>query len=136
MHVALWIAQSLLAVAFLGAGVMKTITPIDVLATKGMGGWVVDVPVWLMRFIGVSEVLGALGLVLPAATRIAPKLTPLAAAALALVMMLGAGTHLAYGEAKSVVGNVVIGGLAAFVAWGRLTRHPIAARGAERPQSS
>jgi hypothetical protein len=73
---------------------------------------------------------------LPAATRIAPKLTPLAAAALALVMVLGAGTHLAYGEAKSVVGNVVIGGLAAFVAWGRLTRHPIAARGAERPQSS
>ncbi len=128
MHVALWIVQSLLALAFAGAGATKLFTPIAELATKGMGGWVVDSPDALIRFIGASEVLGAIGLIAPAATRIAPKLTPAAAAALALVMVLAAGTHASYGEYTAVVPNVVIGGLAAFVAWGRLVRHPITAR--------
>jgi putative oxidoreductase len=130
VHLALWIVQVLLALVFAAAGAAKLFTPLAELATKGMGGWVVDSPALLVRFIGASELLGAIGLVAPAATRVAPRLTPVAAAALAVVMVLAAGTHVAYGEHGSVVPNAVLGGLAAFVAWGRSKRRPIAARGA------
>lgn len=129
MHVALWVVQALLAVAFAGAGAMKMFTPIAELATKGMGGWVADSPAVLVQFIGLCELLGAIGLVAPAATRIAPKLTPAAAICFVVVMVLAAATHLAYGEYGSVGPNLFIGGLAAFVAWGRLKRQPIATRG-------
>jgi hypothetical protein len=78
--------------------------------------------------IGVCELLGAIGLVVPAATRVLPALTPVAASALALVMVLAAGTHFSYGEFPVIGVNVVLGGLAAFVAWGRFRRAPIAPR--------
>jgi len=128
VHLALWIVQALLALAFAGSGAMKLVTPEPELVNLGMGGWVPDSPVLLVRFIGLSEVLGALGLVLPAASRIAPGLTPLAALGLGTIMLLAAGTHLAYGEVPNVVPNLVLGGLAAFVAWGRVRRHPILPR--------
>jgi putative oxidoreductase len=129
MHIALWVVQALLSLAFAAAGVTKLITPIAELATKGMGGWVLDSPEALIRFIGASEVLAAIGLIAPAATRIAPKLTPAAAIGLVVVMVLAAATHLAYGEFTGVAPNIVLAGLAGFVAWGRLKRHPIAPRG-------
>jgi putative oxidoreductase len=130
MHIALWVAQALLALAFTGAGATKLFTAAALLTTKGMGAWVADSPTLLVRFIGVCELLGAVGLIAPSATRIAPKLTPVAAAGLGTIMVLAAGTHVSYREYASVAPNVVLGGLAAFVAWGRLKRHPIAARGA------
>jgi putative oxidoreductase len=129
MHIALWVVQALLALAFAGAGATKLFTPIAELATKGMGGWVAASPAVLVHFIGVCELLAAVGLVAPAATRIAPQLTPAAAMGLVLVMLLAAATHISYGEYGNVAPNVVLGGLAAFVAWGRVKRHPIAARG-------
>jgi putative oxidoreductase len=128
MHLALWIAQSLLALAFAAAGATKLFTPLAELASKGMGGWIADSPEALVRFIGLAEVLGAVGLIAPAASRIAPRLTPAAAAGLTVVMVLAAGTHLRYGELGSLPLNLVLGALSAFVAWGRLSAKPIAAR--------
>jgi hypothetical protein len=81
-----------------------------------------------VRFIGLSEVLGAIGLVLPAATRLFPWLTGVAGAALAVVMVLAAGTHATHGEFGNLVPVAVLGGLSTFVAWGRLVRAPIPAR--------
>jgi hypothetical protein len=127
MHLALWAVQALLALAFLAAGGMKLATPIDQLLANGMT-FVAYTPEPLVRFIGASEVAGALGLILPSAIRLAPRLTPLAAALLGVVMVLAAGAHLSHGEAPMVLPNIVLGGLSAFVAWGRLRRAPILPR--------
>ncbi len=125
LNISLWIAQILLALLFGFAGSMKATKPIDELALNMP--WVLVVP-GLVRFIGVSEFLGALGLVLPSVTRVQPKLTPIAAAALVLVMVLAAGFHALRGEWSAIVGNVILGGIAAFVAWGRIRKAPITSR--------
>ena len=88
--------------------------------------WVLLYPPAVVKAIGVVETLGALGLILPAATRILPILTPLAAAGLVLDMTGASLTHLYIGEAP--IPNVILGGLAAFVAWGRFRKAPIAPR--------
>jgi putative oxidoreductase len=126
LRIALWVAQGLLAFAFTGSGLMKATTPHEALAAQMP--WAADAPSFLPVVIGVCEVLGALGLILPSVTRVRPVLTPVAASALALVMLLAAGTHIAYGEFPVIGVNVVLGGLAAFVAWGRFRRAPIAPR--------
>jgi hypothetical protein len=90
------------------------------------GAWAQSVPEGLVKLIGVAEVAGALGLILPAATRIKPILTPLAAAGLFVIMVLASGLHLSLGE-KPIV-QVILGGLAAFVAWGRFRKAPIKPR--------
>jgi hypothetical protein len=126
LHVSLWIVQVLLAAAFGMAGVMKTTVPIVELARKMV--WPGGVPAALVRFIGVSELAAALGLVLPAATRVRPILTPIAAGGLVLVMALAAAFHLSRGEAQMLPINLILGALAAFVAWGRAKKAPISAR--------
>lgn len=125
LHISLWIAQVLLAVMFGMAGAMKTFQPLDALIAAGMT-WAGELPN-LVRFIGVSELAAALGLILPAALRIKPILTPLAAVGLVVVMVLAAGFHLMRSEA-GVPMNLVLAGVAAFVAWGRFKAAPIAAR--------
>jgi hypothetical protein len=72
-----------------------------------------------VRVIGVVELLGAIGLILPAATGIAPVLTPIAATGLALTMVLAAATHIRRKEPSGVAFNAVLFALAVFVAWGR-----------------
>lgn len=126
LHKGLWVAQGLLALVFLAAGTMKTLTPMAELQPKM--AWIKDGMEPLVRFIGVTEVLGALGLILPTATRIKPWLTPLAAAGLALTMVLAMLTHLRLGEYPGIVANVVLGSLAVFVAWGRYGKAKVAAR--------
>ncbi|XXF78749.1 DoxX family protein [Myxococcaceae bacterium GXIMD 01537] len=126
LHIALWCAQVLLAAMFLMAGFMKSMTPIPELAQKIP--WVSELP-GLVRFIGVSELAGGLGLILPALTRVRPGLTALAGACLTLVMVLAAGYHVMKGEFASLPVNFVLGGLCAFVAWGRFRKAPIAPRG-------
>jgi uncharacterized membrane protein len=123
--IGLWTVQVLLAIAFGMAGAMKTFTPIEQLAQKLP--WVTELPN-LVRFIGVSELAGALGLVLPAASRVRPVLTPIAALGLVVIMVLAAGFHIMRGEVQAVPINAVLGGLAALVAWGRLRKAPIAER--------
>jgi uncharacterized membrane protein YphA (DoxX/SURF4 family) len=123
LHVTLWLAQLLLALAFGMAGIMKSTQPVAELAVAM--SWTGDVPAGLVRFIGASELAAALGLVLPAATRIRPLLTPLAAIGLAIVMVLASLFHISRGEWFALPLNLVLGSLAAFVAWGRLRKVPI-----------
>jgi hypothetical protein len=127
LHYSLWVVQGLLGAAFLMAGFMKATTPLDQLGANM--AWVTHTPGALVRFIGISEIAGGLGLILPAATRIKPILTPIAAGALVVVMVLAFLTHLVLGEPEGLPVNVVLGGLAAFVAWGRFTKARIAPRG-------
>lgn len=126
LHIGLWVVQGLLAFAFLGAGSMKLTQPIDALATNM--AWVTHVPELGVRVIGSLEIAGALGLLLPSALRILPKLTAAAAGGLVLTMIGAAITHISIGEAPMVVVPAVLGSLAAFVAWGRGVAAPIAAR--------
>lgn len=123
--VGLWVAQILLALVFGFAGLMKLVTPIDELAKNA--AWIKDSAV-LIRFIGTSEVAGALGMLLPSLTRIMPRLTSLAALGLFTVMVLATGFHLLRGEARFTPMTIALGALAAFVAWGRYRWAPIAAR--------
>ena len=117
MGIALWVAQVLLAVAFLGAGATKLMQPKEKLA-KNMG-WVEDFSQPTVRIIGALEVLGAIGVVLPALTGILPWLTPLAALGLVLLMIGAALTHLRRTEYGYIAMNVVLLVLAAFVAYGQ-----------------
>ena len=127
IRAALWAAQIVLAGMFALAGFMKaTLPPVELV--KQMP-YAADLPLALMRFIGASELAGALGVILPAATRIRPGLTPLAAAALLTVMILASAFHLSRGETYALPINAGLGLLAAFVAWGRYKAAPIAARG-------
>ncbi len=115
MNTILWIIAGLLALAFAGAGLMKLTQPKHKLAASGMA-WTEDFSDGQVKGIGAVEVLGALGLILPAALGIAEILTPLAAVGLALTMVGAAITHLRRKEGSMVPVNVVLGGLAIFVA--------------------
>lgn len=122
----LWAVQVLLAVFFLAAGATKLTAPLE--ALQQQMPWVTGSLGGAVRFIGLVEVLGAIGLILPAATRIRPTLTPLAAAGLATVMLLATLTHIGRGEFGMIPVTGITGGLAAFVAWGRGTRVPVVPR--------
>jgi uncharacterized membrane protein YphA (DoxX/SURF4 family) len=122
LHITLWIAQALLAGMFTMGGFMKTFTPIAELSVTMP--WAKDIP-GLTRFIGISELLGGLGLILPAALRIAPRLTVLSACGLALIMVLALLFHISRGETSGITTNIVLGLLSVFIAWGRSTRAPI-----------
>ncbi len=119
MNVALWIVQGLLALAFAFAGFMKATRPIDSLATQMP--WTEAVPTGVVRFIGVAELLGGIGLVLPLLLGIQPWLTSLAAAGLALVMLLAALFHTLRRELPAIAINAVLAALAIFIAYGRIT---------------
>jgi putative oxidoreductase len=119
--VGLWSAQIVLALLFGFAGATKLFTPISELV-KTMP---FATNVALVRFIGISELAGALGLLLPALTRIAPWLTPLAAASLTVVMVLAAGYHVALGQFSHALIPLAFGALSWFIAWARTYRAPI-----------
>jgi uncharacterized membrane protein len=115
MNIALWIVQALLAALFLFAGGIKLVTPME----EMMKQMPIPLPGWFVLFTGVVEVLGAIGLILPRLLGIRPGLTPLAAAGL-LIVMIGATVYtFAAGEVASALIPVVVGLLAAFVAYGR-----------------
>ncbi|MEZ4590518.1 MAG: DoxX family protein [Chloroflexota bacterium] len=118
MNIALWIVQGLLAIAFLMAGGMKMAQPKEKLAQNM--AWVEDFSPNTIRIIGLLEVLGAIGLILPWALTILPELTGIAAVGLVLTMIGAAITHVRRGETQMLAPNIVLGALAAFVAVGRL----------------
>jgi len=125
MNIAIWIAQGLLALVFAGAGISKLMQPYDKMAERM--GYVKDFSPGAIRGIGVVEVLGAIGVILPAlvgALRV-PWLVPLAAFGLALNMAGAMATHLRRREVPMMVGNLVLLALAAFVAYGRLVAVPL-----------
>lgn len=129
LTIVLWIVQVLLAAMFLMAGGSKiamNYADMVKMATENHG---VVIPEALLRFIGISEVAGALGLLLPAGTRIMPILTPWAAVGLATIMVLASALHASRGEWSSVAATCTLLAMAAFVAWGRFKARPIAPRG-------
>ena len=126
-NITLWILQFLLAAMFLMAGFMKLSQPIDELS-KSLP-WASQVPEGLVRFIGAAEVLGALGLILPALLRIKPILTPIAALGIATVMLFAIFFHGSRGENSAIGMNVVLISIAALIAWGRFKKAPIAPKG-------
>ena len=113
MKYALWIAQILLALAFVSAGAIKLITPDEILTA-----WY-PFPALFIRFIGVGELLGAVGLILPGLLRVREELTPLAAAGLASIMAGAVATTLVVGGGTAAAMPLVLGLLAVFVAYGR-----------------
>lgn len=101
MLIAFWIVAGLLAVAMLGAGLMKLARPKDTLASSGMA-WVEDFASGPIKLIGLAEVLGAIGLILPPLLGIAPILSPIAAIALAALMLGAIVTHARRKESPAV----------------------------------
>lgn len=127
LNVALWALQIVLAALFVMAGVTKVFTTQPELGLQIP--WVLDVPTGVTLLAGWADLLGGIGLVLPAATRLLPWLTPLAAAALVAQMVLATVFHLTRGEPGAVGFTLVLGLLCALVAWGRHRTLPIAPRG-------
>lgn len=126
LNITLWVLQVLLAAAFVMSGFSKVAMPMTQLATQLP--WVTDFPALLVRFIGVAEIAGAIGLILPSLFRVRPSLTPLAALGLVAVMLLASAFHLSRGETMMLPVNLLLAALAGFVAWGRSRKAPIQPR--------
>ena len=120
MNIALWIIQALLALLFLFAGGTKLIMPMEEMTKQMM----VPLPGLFLRFIGACEVLGGLGLVLPWLLRIRPRLTPLAAAGLVIIMIGATTVTLMTGDIAMALVSLVVGLLCVCVAYGRWRHTP------------
>jgi putative oxidoreductase len=117
LRTALWVVQLLLALLFGVTGLLNLTQPIAVLGR--LLEWRGSVPAGLVRFIGLAELAGAIGLVFPALTRIRPELTSWAAGGLILLTYLATLFHLAHGDARTLPMTLVVGALAGFVVWGQ-----------------
>jgi uncharacterized membrane protein len=116
MNTSLWIVQGIIALLFLWIGFMKSTFSREKLTKIGMS---TDISLGTLRFIGIAEILGAIGLIVPMLTGIAPILTPIAAAALSIIMLLAAVYHFRKHENKPVAFNVLLLVLVVFIAVGR-----------------
>ena len=125
--IGLWAAQVLLAGFYGFAGFNKVSQSMESLGAMGMS-YALDFPELLTRFIGTMEILGAIGIILPALTRIMPRLTPLAALGFSLIQVLAILLHASRGEFMVLPMNLVLLALSLFVLWGRERKAPIAAR--------
>ena len=126
MKVLIWIVSSLVALLFIAVGAMKLLTPAAELSQMSAG-----VPVALIQLAGLAEVLGGLGLILPAATRILPVLTPAAAVGLTVTMVgatIANAVTSVYSAIPMTVGLLVV---CAALAWARLTRYRVEPRAVE-----
>jgi len=112
-NVTLWMVQGLLAALFLFAGVMKLVLPVEAMAGP------VALPGLFLRFIGVCESLGAVGLILPGLLRIHQELTPVAAAGLVIIMAGATVITMMGGAIAPALVPLIVGVLAASVAYGR-----------------
>ena len=119
-----WVLQVLLGIYFVATGVIHLVVPDGL---PDVMTWMYDLSTPLHWIAGLAEIAGGLGLVIPAATRIAPRLTPLAASGLVVVMLSAAVWHATRGELQSIVGNLVVALLLTFVAYVRFRLHPIEA---------
>src|SRR5205085_5055473 len=122
MNIVLWIVQILLALVFAMAGIMKVTRPFEKLAENMK--WAKDVGPRGVRLIGTLEILGAIGLILPAVTGIWPWLTPLAAVGLVLTMIGAMILHGSRKEFSNIGINLILLALAVFVVYGRFFMLP------------
>ena len=120
MNIALWVLQMLLALAFLGHGGLLLFPPAAIVEQMNA-----SLPRWFQIFLGVAEILGGLGLTLPALTRIQPWLVSCAAAGIMIVMVGATIFHLMRGELSSAATTIVLLAMATFVAYGRWRLAPI-----------
>ena len=127
MNLGLWIIAGVLAFIFAASGAMKLVQSKEKLVASATGGWAADWSPAQIKLVGVAEILGAIGLILPAALHVAPILVPLAAVGLILVMIGAAIVHARRHELPNVAINVVLLVLAAVVAWGRFGPHSFSA---------
>jgi DoxX-like family len=125
----LWILQALLALMFIFAGGMKLVLPLESLAAQS------PLPGGFIRFVGVAEVLGAFGLILPELLRIQRRLTPLAAAGLTILMAGATVLTLATASAGAATIPVLVGLLAATVAYGRWPKEVRSAPTGQHPHA-
>jgi len=123
VNTVLWTLQVVLALVFAGAGTVKLVQPREKLVRTM--AWTAATPQRAVRLIGTTEVLGALGLILPALTGILPWLTPLAAVGLALTMIGAALTNLRIDKPTHIPTNMVLFAFAVFVAYGRFVLVPV-----------
>ena len=121
MKIALWIAHILLIIVFGMSGYAKVFTPIEELASQL--AWVTSVPVWMVRLAAVSELFAVLALITIPLIKRYTFLIPLAAAGLTLIMIGSLFVLVPRGE--PIIFNLVLGGVAAFVAWGRWKMMPV-----------
>ncbi len=126
MNILLWILQTLLAFYFSFTGLVHFLVPPGLPAPMA---WMYELSPGLHYFIGTAEILAGLGLILPGLTRIQTRLTPLAALGLVLVMLGAAVWHLSRSEFPNIVMNLILAGLAGFVAYGRWRLNPLKSRG-------
>lgn len=125
MNVTLWIFVGVLAAGFANSGLFKLVLSKEALGRSAFGKWSGEFGAGLLNFIGAVEVAGALGLVLPGLTGVAPVLVPLAAVGLALLMLGAAVVHLRRREYGPTAAAVVYLAALAFVAWGRFVVVPL-----------
>ncbi len=126
LRIALWVAQVLVFIAFCGSGFVKLITPIPELSA--MMPWAGQYSPGFVRFIGLVDLAGGLGILLPALTRVKPGLGVLAALGCSVLQVLAIGFHGSRGEFMALPLNFILLPLCLFVLWGRSQRAPIAAR--------
>jgi len=118
MNTLFWMLQALVAATFLYSGINKSIYSEQKLVAIGQTG-VEGLPLTLTRFIGIIEILGSIGLILPLALNMSPELTPLSAVGFAIIMILAARVHYNRHEPKSVVNNCILLLLCVLIAWYR-----------------
>ena len=118
MNIVLWVLQIVLAAVFLGAGLTKITKPKEELVAP-LGAWVNSFSAPGVKLLGLVEVLGAVGLVVPPLTGIAPVLSPFAAVGIVMIMIGAVVAHARESAGSKIAMNVVLGVLAAVVAWGR-----------------
>ena len=128
MNILLWVLQVVLGIYFFFVGVNHFIIPPGL---PDMMGWMYELSPALHAFSGAAEILGGLGLILPGLTKIQTRLTPLAGAGLAVVMIGAAVWHVGRGEFSNIVFNLVLAALAAFIAYGRWRLSPLPERGTQ-----
>ena len=123
MNLLLWVLQALLALAFFAHGCLLLFPPASIVAQMNA-----SLPRWFQLFIGIAEILAAVGLTLPGLTRIQPWLVSAAAAGLMIVMICATVFHLTRGEVTSAITTIVLLAMATFVAYMRWQVAPIQSR--------
>lgn len=125
-NIILWVLQGLFTALFMMAGLTKTFQSIEAMAESMP--WVLDVPEALVRFIGISEFLGGIGLLLPSVLRIKPALSIWASVGLAAIMVFASIFHASRAEFAAIGVNAIFILFLVFIAWGRSKKAPIAAK--------